>query len=127
MATIKVEHNAIYWVSIILTVLFAWVIYPYKWIVRASFNRKKRKAVRKACKMSKDTGAIIYVVQWNDTFFVGKRGELRRIINQYYGKRVHKRTAVSSRLLDVDFRNAIVAKCQYGSLITDKYDNGRTE
>ena len=120
MATIKVEHNAIYWVSIILTVLFACVIFPYKWITRAAFRRKKAKAMRKACKMSKQTGAVIYVVQWNDTFFIGKRAELRQIINQHYGKRVHQRTKVSSKMLDVNFRNAVVASYQNG----ERNDNG---
>ena len=128
MATIKVEHNAIYWVSIILTVLFAWLIFPYKWITRALFNRKKAKAMRKARKMSEQTGATIYVVQWHDTFFIGKRNELRQIINQYYAKRIHKRY---SHKLDVDFRNAVVASYKHGERcwndMNGKHDNGTAE
>lgn len=122
MATIKVEHNAIYWASIALTVLFAWVIFPYKWIVRAAFNRKKAKAFKKARRMSKDTGAMIYVVQWSDTFFVGKRNELRQIINQYYAKRVRQRLnkKMDTRKLNINFRNAIIARFQRGEQITNE-------
>lgn len=120
MATVikaKVEHNAVYWASVILTCLFAWVIFPYKWIRLALFRRKKNKAIKQARKQSKSTNAIVYVVQWHDYFFVGKRNELRQIINQHYAKRVHQRV---SRNLDVDFRNAVVARCQNGELLKDE-------
>lgn len=120
-ATIKVEHNAIYWVSIILTVLFAWVIYPYKWIRLSLFKHKKSRTIAKAKRQSRGSDAIIYVVQWHDTFFIGKRNELRQIINQYYAKRIHKQY---SHKLDVDFRNAVIAKCRNGQIIKD--DDTRT-
>lgn len=121
MVTIKVEHNAIYWVSIILTVLFAWLIFPYKWVSRAVFRHRRSAAMRRARRMSETTGKVIYVVQWHDTFFVGRRDEMRQLINQHYGRRVRRRY---SHQLTVDYRNAVIASFQNGVKMEVGCDNG---
>lgn len=104
----KVEHNAIYWISVILTLLFAWIVFPIKWCKIWRHNAKKRRAMRKARRKSKKVAGTIYVVQWGNTFFYGSRAELRLIVDKRGRKAVKSYTG--HHVFDVDFRNAVVAK-----------------
>jgi hypothetical protein len=114
MATIrvKVEHNAIYWVSIILTVLFAWLIFPIKWWRKLRFRIRKHFAFRDAQRASKQTNANVYVCQWGNQFFVGRREVLRQKVDKIGNKVVRMHT--KSHVYDVDFRKSLVAKFHRG-------------
>lgn len=118
--SVKVEHNAIYWVSVILTVLFAWVIFPIKWIRRLKFNIRKRIAFRNAQRASRLTKTSVYVCQWGNRFFVGTRKELRLKVDKIGNKVVRRYT--KSHAYDVDFRKTLVAQYRCGELV-DKADD----
>lgn len=108
----KVEHNAIYWASIILTVLFAWLIFPIKWFRILRFKVRRCNAHRRAKRQSLKTNESVYVSQWGSTFFVGTRKYLRYNVDKV-GKKAVKRYT-KSHVFDVDFRKSLIAKYRNG-------------
>jgi hypothetical protein len=119
---VKVEHNAMYWTSVVLTVLFAWVIFPIKWLRQLRFNIRKRSALHKAQRQSKHTRLSIYVCQWGDNFFVGTRKQLRLFVDKIGNKAVRRYT--NSHMYDVDFRKSVIAKFQWGEQKEMSDDSG---
>ena len=110
------KHRILYCISFVLTILFAWIVFLIKWTKKIAYNARKRRAIKDAFKQSKSTSAIVYVVQWHDRFFVGKRHELRREIDKRYGKVVRG----ISHVLDVDFKRAVIARFQQGREILNE-------
>lgn len=113
----QIQHNTMYWISVILTILFAWVVFPIKWIKKARHAARKRHAFAKAKKQSRRTLASVFVCQWDDMYFVGTRTELKREIDRKYKNIVSNRI---SHYLDVDFRNAVIACAKNGSIVMQK-------
>lgn len=113
----QIEHNAMYWASLVLTILFAWIVFPIKWTKRAKYLWRKRVAFAKARKQSKKSNATIYVCQWDDFFFVGTRTELKRIIDRRFKNYVSNHV---SHYLDVDFRKAVIAQAKEGKIVMEK-------
>ena len=109
---VKVERNAIYWTSVVLNVLFAWLIFPIKWIRRWRFNMRKHFARKRAMRQSLKTKESVYVSQWGEHFFVGTRRYLRNNVDKI-GQKVVKRYT-NSHVYDVDFRKSLVAKYRNG-------------
>ena len=65
--------------STIIVILFAWIIFPYKWIKHAIFVNRKSKAIKQADKRQKETNKKVMVCQLGTTFIVGVNDELKRI------------------------------------------------
>lgn len=118
MTVYKVEHNAVYWISVILTALFCWIVFPIKWIKKWQHKRNKARCMSNARKKSNDTNAIVYVVQWGKSYFYGTRTELRQQVDRR-GKKAVK-YATKHHCFDVDFRNAIVARFKNGILMENE-------
>ena len=89
--------------SIIITILFAWVIFPYKWIRNYAFSLRKEDAIRECIVKAIENGCRYYVVQNGNNFHVGTRAELR----MWNGKNKRKFMPV----LNIDYRNAIIYHC----------------
>lgn len=88
--------------SWIVTILFCWVIFPYKWIKRALFEAKKANAIREADLLSIETNKQAYVVQYKTDFIVGLRDDFRRKDSKIRRK--------IDGFLNWDYRNAIIHK-----------------
>lgn len=89
--------------SIVVTALFCWIIYPYKWIRKWLFFRRKRKAVEECRKMALANGCRFYVVQNGLNFYVQNRYVLRK-----WNVKNRRKTHAA---FDIDYRNAIVYHC----------------
>lgn len=89
--------------SIVFTVLFAWVFFPYKLIKIAIFKIRKKNAIRECEEKAISSGCRYYVVQNGEEFHVGKRAELR----MWNSKNKRKFMPV----LNIDYRNAIIYHC----------------
>lgn len=92
--------------SILLLVLFFWVIYPVKWIKRLIFEVRKSNAIREAEDLSLKHNKQAYVVQYKMKFAVGLRSQFR----QQNSKVRRKLADEMNGYLDYDYRNAIVYK-----------------
>ena len=114
MKTVEIQHNAMYWFSVVLTILFAWIVFPYKYAKKWRHASRKRRAIAKARRMSRKTNDTIYVCQWENEFFVGDKPALKRDIDRKYKNIVSNRI---SHYLDVDFRNAVIAKAKGGMIL----------
>lgn len=119
---IQIEHNAMWYASVVLTILFAWIIFPYKWSKMWRLASRKRRAMAKAKRMSKKTDKVVYVCQWDDVFFTGTREEMKREIDRKYKNYVSNRV---SHYLDVDFRKAIIARAKGGEIMEGKNNDGK--
>lgn len=97
MKLLALLNIALAWIT---TVLFAWIIYPYKWIKRMIFRAKKEHAIMDADRLCKDLNKAVYVVQDSETFYVGTRAQLRGT-----NKRAKR---CLPEYLRYDYRNAIV-------------------
>ncbi len=86
--------------SIIITVLFAWVIFPYKWIRNYKFKIRKKDAIRQCEEKAIINGCRCFVVQNGKEFHVGTRAEFRRW-NTKNNRKVKK-------MFDFDYRNSII-------------------
>lgn len=89
-------------IAYIVTILFFWVIYPYRFIVKMIFEIKKANAIKQADELCKQTNKQVYVVQYNKDFVVGLKREFR-----------HKDLKIRKKIdgfLDWDYRNAIIYK-----------------
>jgi hypothetical protein len=86
-------------------VLFFQLFFIYETTRKAVFNRRKKRAIKKADKMALKLGRRIHVVQIERRFIVGTRDELKRYNRK--GRKIVKKLS-GSRLLDFDYRNAIV-------------------
>ena len=106
-----------FWVvlfSTLFVVLFCWVIYPYKWIRLLVHNIRKANACREACHVSTQCGDVVFVIQHFDKFYCGTRKQLR-MNDMNITKKV-----LNDKPLQCDYRNAIIAKYQYGKQCEDK-------
>ena len=63
----------------IIVILFCWIIYPYKWIRHFAFISKKKKAIKKADKLQKNSCKKIMVCQIGSIFKVGTKTDLKRM------------------------------------------------
>lgn len=88
--------------SWLLTVLFCWIIFPYKWTKKALFEAKKANAIREAEMISIERNKQVYVVQYRTDFIVGLRDEFRRKDSKIRRK--------IDGFLNWDYRNSIVHK-----------------
>lgn len=86
--------------SIIVTILFAWIIFPYKWIRNYAFRLRKDNAISECIVKASENGCRYYVVQNGKKFHVGTRAEFRRW-NTKNNRKVKK-------MFDFDYRNSIV-------------------
>lgn len=98
------NNTAFHFISIILTILFAPIIYPYKWIKLFSFNIRKANAIRQAEQLTADTNKQAYVVQYRMSFKVGLRSEFRQS-NSRIRRDLDKEM---KGFLDYDYRNGII-------------------
>ncbi len=87
--------------SYALLILFCWIVYPCKWIKKAVFRRRKRKAIEKAINRYNETGRHYHVVQNGLNFFVGDRAYFRQKKIKW-NKRLKRLGAIS------DYRIAII-------------------
>lgn len=97
MRLLALLNIALSWIT---TVLFAWIIFPYKWIKRMIFRLKKEHAIMDADRLCKDLNKAVYVVQDGETFYVGTRSQLR-------GTNKRAKRCLPD-YLRYDYRNAIV-------------------
>lgn len=91
-------------VSIILLVLFFWIIYPYKWIKKLSFEVRKANTIRQAEQLSVNENKQVYVVQYRMRFKVGLRSDFRKA-NSKVRRELEKEM---KGFLDYDYRNGII-------------------
>lgn len=94
-------NREITYISLILLVFFCWIIYPYKWIKKAVFNSRKKKAIKKATDLNILWGRTFYVVQNGMNFFVGDRAYFRR-------KKIKWNKRLKNIGVGTDYKNAIV-------------------
>jgi len=87
---------------LIYAVSFLWL---FKKITRYVFNRRKKKAIKKADKRHTEEKRKIFVMQIEKKFVVGTREELRRY--NKVGRKVVKNLG-STHLLDFHYKNAII-------------------
>ena len=83
-------------------ILFAWIIYPYKWIKKLIFRIKKENAIKEADALSKELNKAVYVVQDHEKFYVGTRTQFRE------GNKDAKRCLPD--WLRYDYRHAVIYK-----------------
>lgn len=94
----------IYALSCILTALFCWVVFPYKWIKKAAQKAKLLQIRKQADERAATENRHIYVVQWNDTYKVGTRQEIRAWSNRIRADLARQYKA----FYDFDYRHAII-------------------
>lgn len=94
-------NRKIAYTSFICLIFFCWIIYPYKWIKQAVFNKRKEKAIQKAKDLSLEKGHKFFVVQNRMKFLVGDKKYFRGI-NTKYKKRI------KGPQLFFDYREAII-------------------
>jgi len=92
--------------TITITILFCWVIFPYKWITKAVFIHRMSKAKKQANKRAQQTNETVYVIQLGRKFYVGIRSELKKL--DRYAAKYLKLTKKESKLWD--YRNCIIYK-----------------
>lgn len=102
-------NKAVKTVSTVIYVLFFPVFWVWRKGTKCMFNRRKRKAIRKAEKRSRAEGCKVFVIQIERHFITGTRGELRRYNKT--GCKVVKKPG-NSFLLNFDYRRAIVYSTQ---------------
>ena len=101
--------------TIVTLILFCWVIYPYKWIRKLIYHIRKAHYCRRAADLStRSAGKVVFVIQHLDKFYYGTRKSLRN-----NDKNITKRF-FEGKPLECDYRNAIIAKYQYGKQCEDK-------
>lgn len=104
------RHNGVWWAALIIAIIFAPIVFPYKWVRNAIIKTRRRHEMALAKERSKHTDARIYVVQWGSDYYHGTKTELRRTdkrMSRYISRHV-------SRALQSDFRNAVVAVYWHG-------------
>jgi hypothetical protein len=94
-------NKKIAYTSLVLLVLFCWIVYPYKWIKKSVFNHRKGKAIRKAKYLNMRWGRTFYVVQNGMNFFVGDRTYFRR-------KKIKWNKRLRNLGVETDYRKAII-------------------
>lgn len=87
--------------TIIMLVLFCWIIYPVKWIKKMKFVYDRKNAIGRANVLHQYTGKKYHVMQNGRSFYVGSRIMLRSI--NIEGKKALKYTGCK-----FDYRNAII-------------------
>lgn len=105
----KEAYKAGWILGTIIYVLFFQLFFTYKTIRKAVFNRRKKRAIKKADRIALEQGKRVYVVQIGRRFVVETRDELRRYNKS--GRKAAKHLA-DTHLLDFDYRNAIVYTTQ---------------
>jgi hypothetical protein len=98
MKTIKVAGNVIY-------VLFFPLFWSVKKCTKYVFNRRKKKAIRRANERSSSEKRKVFVMQIEKRFIVGTREEFRRYNKT--GRKVVKNLS-KSHLFDFHYKNAII-------------------
>lgn len=94
-------NRKIAYTSIVLLILFCWIVYPYKWIKRSVFDHRKEKAIRKAKDLNKYWDRTFYVVQNGMNFFVGDRAYFRQ-------KKIKWNKRLRRLGVETDYRKAII-------------------
>lgn len=89
--------------SIIVTVLFFWVIYPYKWVRNYRFKKRKDNAITECIVKAQDNGCRYFVVQNGREFYVGTRHDFR-----LWNTRNKKKMMP---VMNFDYRNSIIYHC----------------
>lgn len=92
--------------SIVLLVLFCWIIYPVKWTKKIMFELRKTNAIRKANHLCAETNKQVYVVQNGMKFEVGFRHEFRKKTNSIQSELVRNKKGY----LRYSYKNAIIYK-----------------
>ena len=85
-----------------IVILFCWIIFPYKWVMKFIFESNKAKAIRRCDDLSLKYNKQAYVVQNGREFYVGLRSEFRQT-----NSKVRRKLA---KYLKFDYRNAIIYK-----------------
>jgi hypothetical protein len=98
------NNRTLHILSIILTILFCWIIYPFKWIKLLNFKLRKANAIRQAEQLTAETNKQVYVVQYRMRFKVGLRSEFRKH-NSQIRRDLDKEM---KGFLDYDYRNGII-------------------
>lgn len=88
--------------SVLIVVLFCWVIFPIKWVRSIVFKARKSAAIKEADELCRQTHKAAYVVQMGTRFAVGNRAEFRD-----WNKKAQRGR---KRYLDIDYRHAVVYK-----------------
>lgn len=90
--------------SYLFVIIFAPIIFPYKWIRQFQFAAEKAKAIKQCNELSLKWNKQAYVVQNGREFYVGLRSEFRQT-----NSKIRKQLA---GYLDFDYRNAIIYKAK---------------
>lgn len=99
-----ITHLLLHYLALACTILFCWVIYPYKWLKRLILKIRIYQAKREADYQCAQTNKAVYVIQDGMKVSVSNR-KTARAINTSVNKKLAKKKAA---YLDWDYRYGII-------------------